>query len=200
MVRWRLLSLLFGRSSGDRRWYASGDVPGIADQFTRNRGGHLGLGLACGREATVALAETNLRLPSNRLDLFGQVDDALTIAAFLASGQSIRPASLYQHGACLRVTRARDPATFGPGAAGMLGRHQADIGHQLLGIVEAGQITDLGHQRRGADQPDAAQDLKIADQRRETPCIHRFAQPRLEPSNPRLRLQHPLLHLLERSC
>jgi hypothetical protein len=39
-----------------------------ADQFTRDRGGHLGLRLARGRQATVALAQANLRFPPDRLD------------------------------------------------------------------------------------------------------------------------------------
>jgi len=45
-----------GGSAGYRRRHPTGDVPGIAEQFTRDRGGHLGLRLARGRQATVALA------------------------------------------------------------------------------------------------------------------------------------------------
>lgn len=93
-----------------------------------------------------------------------------------------------------RVIRPR----LSPRTAAMLGRHEPDIGDQLLGVVEAGKVTDFGDQRSGADPSDTAQNLQATHQRRRTPCPHRFGQRRFEAADPRPGFQNPLLELLER--
>lgn len=55
---------------------------------------------------------------------------------------------------------------LGAGAAVLFGRHQTDIGYQLLGAIEPGEIADLGRQRCDADHLSTAHRLKIANEQR----------------------------------
>lgn len=54
----------------------------------------------------------------------------------------------------------------------MLGRDEAEKGHELAWGVEAGEIAQLGDQRDRRQQVDAAQGLQGVDDRHQAPAPH----------------------------
>ena len=106
--------------------------------------------------ARASSAQPFLRLPCGITD---RLDQALLPQQLLSADarrEPITPGSLDQHSARRAIPSFRDAALAARGAAGVLGRNQAKLGHELAGIVEAGDVAKFCNQCRRRDQSHSA--------------------------------------------
>ena len=66
------------------------------------------------------------------------------------------PGGFDQRPARMGVAGLGDRAAAGVGTAGVLGRCESEVVHELPGVVEAVEVTDLGDQGGSIDQLHAA--------------------------------------------
>ena len=94
------------------------------------------------------------------------------------SREAVVPGRLGEQSPGMCIARLGDRAAVNAIAAGMLGRHEAEIAHQLASTAEAVNVTDLGDQANGADRVDAAQGAQRCDDALEAPAPRGFGQRR----------------------
>jgi hypothetical protein len=83
------------------------------------------------------------------------------------------------------------------GAGRVFAGHEAHIGHELAGAVEAQEVLQLGHQRHGGDQLYTAHGLQRLDQWLQAPLGQRVAQCLLQSCDSRIGLGDGVQILLE---
>jgi hypothetical protein len=143
--------------------------PDEADQFARDGGDHHVLGLAGRRQPAIAIVQPQLRLPGDPHDL--QLDALLPALDLLTDARrlGVGPGALDEQSSGLRIPRLGDAAPADLRAAGVLGRHQAKVGHQLARCGEPREVADLSDDGGGCDHRDAAHRLQGDHQRRHRP-------------------------------
>lgn len=143
--------------------------PDKTDQFASDRRGHGGDRLAGSGEFAVTATQSHLPLPCRIADRLGE--PLLSEQLFTADpcGEAIAPGCLYQHSpggaiACFRY------AALTPGsAAGMFRGDQAEIGHELAGILKARDVAEFCDHGCGRDQGHPAKRLQGVDHWRQSP-------------------------------
>ena len=120
----------------------SGDCPDKACQFARNRGGDHGRWLSCPRQLAIPPAQSFLCLPRGIADRFGQTVLPQQLLAANPRREPIAPGSLDEHSSCRTVASLGDTALAPCPSAGVLGRHQAQIRHELVWIGEARDVAN----------------------------------------------------------
>src|SRR5277367_5519533 len=160
MYYWRWTSLpesdvdLSASSGGDLHEF--GDRPHKPRQLAGDRGRDDGRRLSRPGEFTISPTQSFLRLPCGVADRLGQALLPQQLLPADARREPITPGSLDQHSARRAVSSFRDATLAARGSAGVLGRNQAKIGHELAGIVEAGDVAKFCNQCRRRDQSHSA--------------------------------------------
>jgi hypothetical protein len=126
----------------------SGDCPAKACQLARDRGGDYGRWLPCPRQLAIPPAKSFLCLPRGIADRLGQTFLPQQLLAADPRREPIAPGGLDEHPSSRIVASLRDTALASRAAAGMLGRHQTKIRHELTWIGEARDVTQFSNQRR----------------------------------------------------
>ena len=108
-----------------------------------------------------------------------------------AGWHAVGPGALDQHPASERIASFGDPAPPHGGAAGVLGRNQAEIGHQLARIGEAGEVADFRNDRDRDDKSDAAHGLDGLDHGRHRPAWQQDPRSAGSGARPALRRRSP---------
>src|SRR5262249_25081248 len=120
-------------------------------------------------ELAMSSTEALLSLPSDVTDRSGQMRLLQELLLADAGGEAIAPGRLDQHAPGRRVARLGDLALTARASARVLRWHQADIGHQLPGIVETSDVSQLGYQSGRSYQSYSAQGLQRFNQWRQRP-------------------------------
>jgi hypothetical protein len=87
-----------------------GDRPDEADHLPRDRGGHDDLGLARRGQATIAVAQAQLRPPGDVADRLRQTFDSIEELAADPRLHAVGPGALDQHAPCVGVAGLGDAA------------------------------------------------------------------------------------------
>ena len=143
-----VVGLYVSRSSVRRPWQLAGDSPDEPGQFTSDRGCHGGGRLSGSAELSVPAAQPHLGFPGGVTDRFGQCFLPEQLFAADPRGEPVAPGRLDQDTAGFAIAGLGDAAAADAGATGMFTGHETDIGHELAGVVETGEIADLGQARR----------------------------------------------------
>src|SRR5208282_2932129 len=123
--------------------YVFGDRPNKARQLSSDRSrDHSG---RFSRPGELAIAPTQpfLRLPRGVADRLCQTLLAQQLLPADARREPIAPGRLDQHSSGRAIPGFRDAALAACGAAGVLGRNQTEICHELAGIGEAGDVAEF---------------------------------------------------------
>lgn len=152
----------------------AGDVPDESRQLACDRRHDLGCMLAGSSQTAELRAQVGLGLPGDGPDVIGQSGIAFPQRSPLPRKIAVLPGGFDQHGAGGGVAGPGEFAAPRPRSTGMLGRNEAQPGHQLFRAVEALQVADLRDQRDGGDEPDPPQCLKRGGDRGQRPIQDRF--------------------------
>src|SRR5208283_832656 len=125
-----------------------GDRPNEAGELARNCGGDDRLQFPRMRELAIPTAQSFLGFPGYVTDRFGQLFLAQKEIATDPRRKSVAPCRLDQHAPRGAVSRLGDPALASRASAGVFGRNETEIGHELSGICEAGNVAQFSHQCR----------------------------------------------------
>ena len=142
-----------------------GDRPNEAQKLARNRGGDHGLQFPRMGELAISTAESLLGLPSYVSDWLAQLFLAQKEIATDTCWKPVAPCHLNQHAPRRAIARLGDSALASRASAGMLGRNETQIGHELPRIGETGDVAELranplqgkGSHRAGRRTPQAVQ-------------------------------------------
>src|SRR6266404_6518395 len=132
-------------SALERRLSDVGNRPDKADHLTSDCRGDYDLRLACRSKPPIARAQPDLPFPSDVADRRRQLLVAVVKLAADACRHAVGPGSFDQHAPCQHIAGLGDAATSDAGAGRVLGRHQAEIGHQLSRIGKPSKVADLGY-------------------------------------------------------
>ena len=121
-----------------------GDRPDEPRQLAGDCGRNDGRGFSRPGELAIAPTQSFLRLPCGVADRLGQTLLAQQLLSADARREPITPGRLDQHSPRRAIPSFRDSALAACGAAGVLGRNQTEIRHELAGIGEAGDIAEFG--------------------------------------------------------
>ena len=136
-------------SAGDLHVF--GDCPDEPRQLAGDCGRNDGRGFSRPGELTIAPAQPFLRLPCGVSDRLGQAFLPQQLLSADARREPITPGSLDQHAPRDAIPGLRNAALATCGPAGVLGRNQAEIRHELARIAKAGDIAKFGDQCRRRD-------------------------------------------------
>ena len=165
-------------------------LPQEGGEFARDSHADLvGMHAPCG-QATVAGAQAQLRAP-------GDLADAARLA-LLALGDwpahacrvAVAPRSLHQHAAHVGVAGLGDAALRAGRAAAEFAGYQPKVGHQLLGMLEAVQVTQLRHERGGSHEVDPLEAHQGLHHFAQAPVQNLLAQRLRDAIDPLACLQH----------
>jgi hypothetical protein len=141
------------------RFSLDSDGPDEAQQFASYSGNDLALVLACSRQPSVALGESDLRLPGNLLDWFWE--PFLSLAQPGPDGRPvpITPCRLDHDTSQMCVACLGDAPLSLSLATGVFAGNCAAVTHQLPRRIEARDLAQLSHNRHRRNLRDAAQSL-----------------------------------------
>ena len=141
------------------------DGPDKAEQLAPDSRDRLLLAFTAPDEARVTLMQAVLRLPGHSGHCRGAA--ALADRKSLADGgsMSIGPGRLHHDPAQVRITALADRSATYALPARVLARDGAGVGHQLARVLEARELTHLGHDRDGTELCDPTQALQRIDHR-----------------------------------
>src|ERR1700728_1245936 len=120
-----------------------GDRPHEARKLARNRGGDHGLQFPRMGEFAISTAESLLGLPGYVSDWLSQLFLAQTEIASDTCWKPVAPCRLDQHAPRRAIARLGDSALASRASAGMLGRNETQIGHELPRIGETGDVAEF---------------------------------------------------------
>src|SRR6516225_6132501 len=123
--------------SAHRRRHEPGDGPDEAGQLAGDRGGDDIGRLAAAGEFAIARAQSELRLPGDLADQLGLALLPEQQVTADPGREAVGPGRLDQQPASRVIAGFGDAAASDAGTAGMLTRHQPEIGHELARIGEA---------------------------------------------------------------
>src|SRR5437867_1245429 len=147
----------------------SGDGPHEGGELACHSGdGDVGMLAACG-EAAEAFAQPQLRLPADVLDRLGESLDPFLDVSRDLGGEAVGPGALDESATGVAVAGLGDGALAPALSAGGLARVKTEEGGELAGVVEAGEVADLGDHDGGDGELNAAQSLESLDERIQTP-------------------------------
>src|SRR5207249_1594089 len=146
-----------------------GDGPHEGGEFAGDgRHGDVGV-LAARNQPAVAFAEAYLSFPGDVLDGLGEFFQSLLDGFGDLGGEAVGPGSFDEGASGVTVSGFGDGAEAALVSRGVLAGREAEVGGELAGGVEAGEVADLGE---GSDRDgilDAAKRLEGRDEGRETP-------------------------------
>ena len=131
--------------------------------------------LACfprAHQLSVAFAQAHLGLPTDVLDGLGTLLQAQLEMPTDFGGVAIGPGAFDQGTAGMGVARLGDAALTAPLSTGVFRGGQAQVVHQLSGVVEAGEVAEFGHDGDGDGELHAPQGLERLDDRGKPPGLH----------------------------
>ena len=147
--------------------------PNEARKLARNRGGDHGLQFPRMGELAISTAESLLGLPGYVSDWLAQLFLAQKEIATDTCWKPAAPCRLDQHAPRRAIARLGDSALASRASAGMLGRNETQIGHELPRIGETGDVAEFRHQRRRGHQREATQRLQRLHHWRQRPVRKR---------------------------
>jgi len=153
-----------------------GDGPDEGGQFAGDGDGDLVLVFALVDQCSVALAEADLGGPADVLDGRTDLFEAhLQLSADLG-WIAVGPGTFDEVSAGMAVAGLGDATLVALCAAGVFGGCEAEVGHELPRVVEAGQVTEFGDDRDGGEELYTAQGLNGFDDGIETPLLRLFLE------------------------
>src|SRR5882672_2204596 len=124
------------------------DGPDETGEFTSDGRHDVLLGLAAGGEPDIAVMESVLRLPGNRLDLLARAFLPAPQLAADVGPVAVRPGRFDEDAAQVRIARLGDGSALHPLAARVLAGDCSCVSHQLPWLGEAGELPHFGHDGR----------------------------------------------------
>ena len=162
------------RSGG--QWCLPGDGPDEGGQFASDGDGDLVLVFALVDQGAITLAEPDLCLPADVLDGRAEFFESdLQLSADLGR-IAIGPGAFDEVSAGMTVAGLGDATLAALCATGVFGRCEAEVGHELPRVVEAGQVTEFGDDGDGGEELYTAQGLNAFDDGIETPLLRLFLE------------------------
>src|SRR6266540_4797791 len=143
---------------------------------------------APGGQLPIPFAQTDLRLPADRLDLGWERLQAQLQGAADLGRRPIGPRPFHQRAPGVAVAGLRDAALAAPLPRRVLRGGQPEIAHQLPRVLEPREVPQLGQQDDGAGELHAPQRLDRLDLRVQPPALHRLVQLALQALPPLLLL------------
>lgn len=137
--------------------HLTSDIPDEADEFASDGSAGLVVMHPAQPEFTEAMAQSYLGLPGNFDHGGRQAVVSCANSRTNACRMAVIPSRLDQQSADATVSRARDRTTLRAVTAGEFGWDEAEVAHQLAGMLEASQIADFSHDGHSGEGIDAAQ-------------------------------------------
>ena len=129
------------------------------------------LGCTPREDSRESRAQAQLSLPGVVAHRLGQRLASLAQLAAQPSREAVVPGRLGEQSPGVRIARLGDRASVNAVAAGMLGRNESEVAHQLSCAGKAADVADLADQADGADRIDAAQGAQRCDDALEAPAL-----------------------------
>ncbi len=129
-----------------------------------------------GAQASIPCAEPYLCLPANIGHGFGEFLQAQWQGATDVRGRAVRPGPFAECLASLGVSWLGDRARPAPLTAGVVRRRQAQVTHELSGVVQAGQLPAFRDDGDGDGQLHAPQGVQGLDHRGQAPGMPLFVE------------------------
>jgi hypothetical protein len=148
-----------------------GNGPQKAHQFPGNGDDHLVGVFAAGQQASKAFAQAHVCLPTEVLNRRGELLQPELYVATDVGGIPVGPGAFDQGAAGMGVPGCGDRPLSASLPAGIFCRDQAEICHQLSGILAAGQVAEFGHEGHGDDTLDAPQRWQRLDHGLQAPGV-----------------------------
>jgi len=124
-------------------WRLLGDRPNEPGKLARNRGGDHRLQLPRMRELAISTTQSFLGFPRYVADRLAQRFLTQQEIATDPRRKPVAPRRLNQHAPCRAIARLGDPALTSCASTGMLGRNETQIGHELAGTGETGDVAEF---------------------------------------------------------
>jgi len=160
--------------------YFMSDGPHEGGEFSSDCGDNEIRVLPFGDESLVPFTQAQLCLPGDVLDGRREGFKAKLNGTGDFRRVTVGPCAFDEYPARMTVARLGDTAEASFAAAGVLAGDESEVGHQLPGIVEAGEISYFRDDGDGYGEPDAAKRLEGLHDGREPPGRGTFMELGLE--------------------
>jgi hypothetical protein len=117
----------------------------------------------------IALIQPHLRPPADVLEGFGQLFQTQLEMTADFGRVAIGPPALDECSSGMAIARLGDAPLTAPLPRRVFRRGEAEIAHELLGVVEPGQVPEFGHGRDGYRELNTPQGLERLDYGRHAP-------------------------------